>query len=198
MKVDVKRITINESEKASDSNLFVLNRAAVPGNVNMTISTPGGKVGVQAPITWIPFDLTVYAQKKDILGDPGFRRMIARNILVILDSAESEKFIAEHEKAQKELARLMNVADNIEVLGNDNPAVPVSQQINAVAPQQAGVSTFIENLVLRVGVDSTEDLLTELDSMAHTFTPVDVTYLMNNTTDAEIKAWCALNLEENR
>lgn len=197
--VDITHLTVSQAEKAEDSNLFVLNRTPEAGNVNFTVRTQSGNtVSVQAPITWIPYDLTMFAQKMDILRDPNFRKVQARGYLVIVDSAEAEKFMQENERARKELARLLGVNDAISAEVGASRQIPIDQQLNAKAPENANISGFIQNLVLRVGQEPADDIVNELDIKGHTATAEEIEYLMNNITEATVKAWCATRLQKLR
>lgn len=186
--VQLKRLTVSEAEKNSDSRLFVLNKSIPRGNINFNISDQSGtRIGIRVPVTWIPLDLSNFGQKKDILRNPDFRRLCARSFFHIIDPESAENFL-KNGKAQTELNKILNI---------DNDLVPetkmpeVDKQVNASVDANKVVSPFIQNVVLRSSSasENVDDLIAELESKKDTLTKKDISDLMNNSPKAEIKAW---------
>ncbi len=183
----LKRLTVSQAEKVESSALHVMNKATPRGNINFTITAANNqRTGMQVPITWIPIDLSNFAQKNDVLRDPNFRRLVAKGFLHIVDNDDAEKALLS-DKAIKETNRIYDISEDLETL-ESNIEVPVDDQINAQAP--AGVENpFIQNIILRSTSESAEDLISELDGRLDTFTEADVIALMDGVSSQDLKQW---------
>ncbi len=183
--IDMRRLTVPEAEADKVSTLFVLNKSNPKGNVNFNVTDISGtRVGIRVPVTWIPVDLTNYAQKADILRNPDFRRLCAKGVLHIVDGKDANAVLREP-KAQVESNRIYDI--DVELSPQEN--VPsIDKQVN-VAPPSEIKNPFIQNIVLRSTSENHEDLIVELDSKLDTLTIKDVEDLMANTPKSEIKVW---------
>lgn len=189
IKVKLERQTVNQAEKADSSQLFVLNKSNPRGNVNFVVVDNGQqKISVQVPVTFVPIDLSVFATKEDVLRNPNFRRLVARGFLHIVSTDSAEEFLQD-ERAQKEHNRIFDV------LQDDNDLdfnAPVEEQVNAAPPKaEDQVSQFVQNILLRAADENVSDLITELEAKLDTMSTSDVQYLMDNTSSADLKSWCA-------
>jgi hypothetical protein len=187
--VDLVRLTVPQAEAEKDSRLFVLNKSTpTRGNINFNITDISGqRIGMRVPVTWVPLDLTNFGQKSDIIRNPDFRRMVAKNMIHIVSAASAEAFLSSS-KAEKELNRILDI--NVD-LAPEEKAPSIDKQINAQVPAevQAQASPFIQNIILRSNSEPHGDLITELEGKLDTLSIQDVEMLMNNTSKAEIKTW---------
>ena len=201
-KVDLKKLTVQQAEKSvkeGDTALYVMNRTGNPnsstpdsGNINFSIRNDGLITAVSVPVTWIPYDLSLFAPKEAILRDANFRRTVMRGLIYIIDSDEASSFIQGNEKATRELDRLLNV--NSEQEGSLN--VGVDQQQNPQAPEaDSKISPFAQNIVVRSSEEDVNDLVVELDTKEHTLTDDDLTYILDNTANAVLKQWATEVIE---
>lgn len=186
-----KRLTVAQSEKSEDTQLFVINKSNPAGNVNFVVSdSNNNRTAVQVPITFIPMDLTLFAKKNDVLGDPNFRKLVARGFLHIVDTEDAEKFL-ETPKAKEELNKVLGVINN----EDDAFQPPVDQSVNAEAPEKENVSQFAKNILLRTQEEDVANLISELESKIHTLTINDIQYIMDNTANNQLKTWCSEAIE---
>jgi len=193
-KVSLKKLTIAQAETSlrnDDTELYLLNKSNPSGNINMVITSNNSKVSLQVPVTWIPFDASMFCPKKDVLSNPDFRRVVAKGFLEIIDSAEAAALIAGNSRAQTELNKLLDINSKQTDIADFN--APVDQQINAEPPKGADdINPFITNMVLRLSSDEQEeDLINELDSKEHTLSVADIQYLIANSVSANVKEWGA-------
>lgn len=193
IKVKLDRQNVAQAEKADSSQLFVLNKSNPRGNVNfVVVDAAQQKISVQVPVTFIPVDLSIFATKNDILRNPNFRRLIARGFVHIVSTDSAEEFLQDP-RAQKEHNRIFDV------LNEDNDLdfqAPVEESVNAAPPEsKTEVSQFVQNILLRVAEEDTDDLITELETKLDTMSAADVQYLMDNTSSAALKEWCVEALE---
>jgi len=189
VRVKLDRQSLPQAEKSDTSHLYVLNKSNPRGNVNFVVTDTGQqKISVQVPVTFIPLDLTTFATKEDVLRSPYFRRLLARGFLHIITEDSAEEFLQDP-RAQKEHNRIFDV------LSEDNELefqAPLSESVQAAPPKsENNVSQFVQNILLRTSEESTDDLINELEAKLDTMSVADVKYIMDNTSSAPLKAWCA-------
>jgi hypothetical protein len=187
IKVDLVVQTVTEAENASSSSVFVLNRSNPRGNINFVVTDAAGRnIGVQIPVTFIPVDLSMFCVKSDLLRTPTFRRLSVMGAFDIIESSSAEKMLKDP-KARAEFNRINDV------LARDDSMfqATVAESINAEPPKSENtISTFIQNLVLRVSSEPLGPLISELEGKLDTFSVQDIKYLQENTSNSELKAWC--------
>ena len=193
IKVKLQRQTLPQAEKSDSSHLYVLNKSNPRGNVNFVVTDSGQqKISVQVPVTFIPMDLTTFASKEDVLRSPYFRRLLARGFLHIISEDSAEEFLQDP-RAEKEHNRIF------EVLQEDNDLefqAPLSESVQAAPPKsETEVSQFVQNILLRTSEENMADLINELEAKLDTMTVPEVKYIMDNTSSAELKTWCAEAME---
>lgn len=198
----LKKITIQAAESAfknGDTQLYVKNRTGVEGsdasetgNINFTIRFDGNPVTVTAPVTWVPFDLSLYAPKDVILRDPNFRRIVSRGFLDVLDTTEANQFIESTPKAQAVLAKLLNAVKE----DTNEDGVSSINQINPEAPQiDPDISIFIQNIVVRSSSEDSADIIAELEAKDDSIKDKELQYLVENSSNSELKEWSATMLD---
>lgn len=188
IKVKLQRQTLPQAEKTESSSLYVLNKSNPRGNVNFVVTDMGQqKISVQVPVTFIPIDLTSFATKQDVLRSPSFRRLLARGFLHIVTPESAEEFLQD-ERAAKEHDRIFDVLSDTNDLEFQ---APIEETVSGAPPAaKTEVSQFVQNILLRTRDESVEDLINELEGKLDTMTQDDIAYLMDNTSSAELKAWC--------
>lgn len=201
----VKLITLADALKLKDEQqLFVKNRVAeVKGNsgaITMTIRSNGSSIGMSIPDTWIPFDLTVYVARADILAEPNFRRLVQQGIIAIVDTESATRFMQEFEpKTTKELNRILNVNSEVEQeIARHSAAATGSMDIKVPGAQgSTGADPFIEAIVARSEIEAAADIISELDTrlINQGMSETQIQYIMDNVTNADVKAWCVDNIE---
>ena len=113
-------ISLHDLEKSSDKRIWVKNNTpktmagVAPGtlySVAITYSNEfGEKDRLSVPATFIPYELTQHANKKQFLQSTSFRNQVIRGNLLILSEEEAMKEIEELKDAyQKELRRINSV-----------------------------------------------------------------------------------------
>lgn len=200
----VKLITLAEALKLKDEQqLFVMNRVKEvkgnSGNITMTVRSNGTGIGMSIPDTWIPFDLTVYVARADILAEPNFRRLVQQGVIAIVDTESATKFMEDHSpKTDRELNRILNVNSEVESEMAKAIAAEGSLEIKVPGAQaNTGEDLFIEAIVSRAESEAAADIISELDSriMSSGLTMAQLQFIMDNVTSPEIKDWCVENLE---
>lgn len=189
IKRELDRLTVAQAEKDESSSLYVLNKSNPKGNINFVVrDSVGNSISIQIPVTFIPFDLSTLSVKADVLRTPAFRRLEAKSWIHIIETKSAEEMLKEP-KAQAEFRRLNDVLEDQE---NINFQTPVSESVNAEPPEaEDNISTFVQNIVLRIESEPVESLLVELENKLDTLEAADIEYLSNNTSDDKVKAWCA-------
>lgn len=194
IKVKLERLTVSQAEKSDSSQIFVLNKSNPRGNVNFVVVDAGQqKISVQVPVTFIPVDLSTFATKQDVLRNPNFRRLVAKGFVHIISTDSAEKFL-EDPRALKEHNRIFDVLNEDNDLSNFQ--APISESVNAAPPEaKTQVSQFVQNILLRASSENIDDLVVELETKLDTMSVTDVQYLMDNTSNAELKNWCVEAIE---
>lgn len=192
-------ITIAAAEKLKDeSRLFVLNRAE--GNINFNVTdTAGDRKVITLPMTFCPVDLSNFAERPSILRNSDFRRLVAKQAIVLVDNDEATDFITNDPTGKSETNRIYDVIveGNDPVLGyNDGNAS------DAELAEKMGLQyhdPFIHNLVLRsAGDEDGADLISEIESRSHLLKPEDLEFVANHSKNQDLKAWAASEVEEAR
>jgi hypothetical protein len=200
----VKLITLAEALKLKDEQqLFVKNRVLEvkgnSGNITMTVRSNGTGIGMSIPDTWIPFDLTVYVARADILAEPNFRRLVQQGVISIVDTESAIRFMEAHSpKTDRELNRILNV--NSEVENDMAKAIAAESSLEIKVPgaqANTGEDLFIEAIVSRAETEVAADIISELDAriMGSGVTLAQLQFIMDNVTSPEIKDWCVENLD---
>jgi hypothetical protein len=199
-KQKLTRFTIPQAEKEDSSQLYALNKSNPRGNINFVITDISQqKISLQLPVTFAPIDLTNFAMKGDILRHPHFRRLVGKGFIHLVSVESAEAAISNDRKVAKEVARILDVVEGSTDLVSEDFAAPLDTQVNAVVPDNSKqINPFAQNIVLRVGTDSVEDLITELDSKEDTLTDADVKFIMDNTSNADMKEWCSTAMADRR
>jgi len=182
----LKRLTIHELEAANSSFVWVLNNTNPKGNINLTVADGRGRpVNVRVPISWIPIDLTTQSTKNALLEDPNFRTLVAKRLILLIDSAEAIEFL-KHGDAAEEHARIYQVGDIAPVGAADE-----NQELEAVKAEAAGdINPFVLNLMVEKTLPE-ENVLRELRNREDEFTKADYQYIAQNSLHDKVKAWAA-------
>ena len=121
-----------------DQSLWVLNK----WNMALSFSIEGrnNNIVISLPRTWVPLDLTQYAQKEQIQNSPNFRTMRGQGKVQIITTAEAHEILS-HEGALEEQQRILS--------GSRTPAVPdrtpvQSQELNedAVSAEEIAMANL--------------------------------------------------------
>lgn len=193
VKAKLSLITVPQAEgNEAESRLYVVNRSNNPvGNINITVvGDDGQKTTVVVPATFIPFDMSNYISKKALLRAPEFRRLVATQMVVLVEPGEAEAFIANSERATREQRRLLSAFG----VSNDHQShveIDMNVRDNKKHVAEQNAQPFILAIIDRENGEDAGDLLTELDSRSGQLTLEDVEYLMANTKQATIKTWAA-------
>lgn len=175
------------SDKSSTA-LYVMNNTGMLDAKNqrsdIIIGISNSK-GVETPVvikdTWMPVNLAVQAQRKDILSDTMFMRALEANIIRILSTTYAEKELLKPDISD-EIQRL-HLRDTQEILtATENPEAPATS---------TGVSMHIVEIFNRIM--SPRERLSILKNLSETLTDADLHYIIikcNNTTEAKIKSFC--------
>lgn len=194
---ELKRLTIRQAELSDDSRLYVLNQSRAPrrGNINLTINGHGGeKNSIQAPVTYIPIDLSNQLEKTLILRSPNFRRLHASGYLSIVDADDAEKFLQRPE-VQREYKKIYG--DHASLDQGDTVSVETADVVIAGDGETmeeralaAGISPFIVNMIGRAeSGENPNDLIAELDSQLTSIDAPSVRFLADNVSVPQIKEW---------
>lgn len=191
-------ITIAAAEKLKDeSRLFVLNRA--DGNINFNITdTAGERKVITLPLTFCPVDLSNFAERPSILRNSDFRRLVAKQAIVLVDNDDAADFITNDPTGRSETNRIYDVI----VEGHD-PVLGFNENAtDTELAERMGLQyhdPFIHNLVLRSSSEEDgADLISEIESRSHMLKPEDLAYVANHSKNPDLKAWAASEVEELR
>ena len=122
MKLEHSPYTINQLIASKDPFVYVLNTSdsvhriddrPIKGTISIPIKTATGEsVLLRVPSTWIPIDLSAFADKDDIQKSPRFRSMIRNHEIELISTDEAERILATSE-AQREL-RVLNKHNSVQ------------------------------------------------------------------------------------
>lgn len=192
-------LTVAQAEKLKDeSRLFCLNRAE--GNLNFNITDSAGERKViTMPMTFCPIDLSNFAERPSILRNSDFRRLVAKQAILLIDNDEGEDFITNDARGRSETAKIYEVlvqGEDPELGYNDGHLDPAD--LAAKMGLEYG-NPFINNIVVRSGSDEDgQDLISEVDGKSHMLSTADFEYIANHSKNADLKAWASAEVEERR
>lgn len=190
-RVKLKPLTLREAELIKDdSRLFVLNRANPEGNINLNVTSDGQRIAVVIPMTFVPIDMSNFAQRQALLGNTDFRKLIAKGAVQLVDNDEAEALVTTDKRCIAETAKLYNtVFTDTEV--DDANSQAQSRGIEAE-------NAFIQSLLLRAGNDDEDvaDLISEAEAKLHTLKKSDIEYVANHATSQEMKQWASDTVAE--
>lgn len=190
-RVKLKPLTLREAELIKDdSRLFVLNRANPEGNINLNVTSDGQRIAIVIPMTFVPIDMSNFAQRQALLNNTDFRKLIAKGAVQLVDNDEAHKLVTTDARCIKETANLYNSVFTDTEVGDANDQ---AQNIGLEAK-----NPFIQSLLLRAGNDDEDvaDLISEAEAKMHTLTKSDIEYVANNATSQEMKQWASDTVAE--
>lgn len=127
--------------KVDDKGLWVINTS---GQV-LTISVhgKGGRAGVvRLEKTWVPQDLSMQAQPKDILSSPEYRRSVALQVIRPQDPEQVAELFRRDPEALAEHQRIVSKGSVISSVLEQQPAeVKVVDTNKAATPEELLVTT---------------------------------------------------------
>lgn len=183
----LKRLSLHELEKAESSSVYVINASQPRGHINLTVSDGMGKpVAVRAPISYIPVDLSYQATKQNLIGSPAFRTLVAKKVLLIVESDAATAFNGTDSDARGENARLYSVGEISEV-GDAS----YNQDYQQVQAETSGdINPFAMMMALETSM-SDEEIIRDLTARVDEFNEADFTYLATTSKMEKVKAWAA-------
>lgn len=192
-------LTVAQAEKLKDeSRLFCLNRAEGNLNFNVTDSAGERKV-ITMPMTFCPIDLSNFAERAMILRNSDFRRLVAKQAIMLIDNDEGEDFITNDPRGKSETAKIYDVLVSGEdpELGYNDGHIDAADLAAKMGLEYS--NPFISNIVVRSGSDEDgADLISEVDGKSHLLKLEDFEYIANHSKNSDLKAWAADQVEEMR
>lgn len=192
-------LTVAQAEKLKDeSRLFCLNRTEGNLNFNVTDSAGERKV-ITMPLTFCPVDLSNFAERPSVLRNTDFRRLVAKQAILLVDNDEAEDFITNDPRGRSETSKIYDV-----LVQGEDPQLGYNE--GHLDPQALAekmgleyAKPFINNIVLRSGGDEEgADLISEVDGKSHQLEIADFEYIANHAKNPDLKAWAADQVEELR
>ena len=169
-----------------------LNRSQPRGDIYITVSNGGRDQIVKIPNTWIPIDLTAYAPRTIILGNPDFRQALQRRRITAIGNKTASDILMSVE-AQEEQS-LLNIRENFADPDAQNAAIDRAGLDNEAARRNAmrslaagsgmieGVQPSVVGLVEREDI-SDRDLLTGLRNLS--LNEKDLHYIMSRVNHGD-------------
>ena len=200
MSANLKLLTISQSEKSDDSQLFVLNRIKPRGNINITVTLDGERRTVTIPIASCPIDITTMTTKKSMLSSPEFRRLHARGFIQIASTESAEELFMTDKKAQAELNRVYDALGTGD-LGGVTPMIPEDSGVHVdnstINDAENAVSPLVLSVVTRAsGDENVEGLIQDLEAQMDVIANDELQYIVSNSTNSTLKEWASLALME--
>lgn len=194
--VKFKARTIREIEQEEDSRVFALNRSKEAANINLNVKLRNGESSlVTMPFSPCPIDLTSFCSKADLLAEPVFRRLVATNLVVLVDTEEASKFVLEDPRGIKETQRIFKEASIVaEPISAGDVETEFAGADNRTEEERMGVESsnpFVEMIIARATNpdEDINDIISDLESRAHTLTPEDLQYIADNSNSSDLKEW---------
>lgn len=208
----VARLTLRDAEEMKGSSLYVVNRSEPRGLIHLTVTSAKGRDHVVTiPDTWVPFDVSGYANKDDIIQSPSFRQAVSRGFILIVDTKSADDLFAENEQAQYELNRVHRSLGGNTAAESDfqtRTGMQAKQdEINRVAGTMvaasdaeksgATVSGAVLQIISRSNIEG-DDAMDPKEAVSlllgHTLTRADLEYIVNNSTQDSVKDFAAKQL----
>lgn len=133
---NVKTITLSEytaSYTDPSDSMYVVNRS--PQNADIILNAVGDNgrsVAIMLPYTFAPLDITVFAPRAGLITSSEFRRLLASNLVSIVDNNSAEVALR-HPLVKKEVERIFNI-NNLST--SDGTSGDITLGTHQSAPQQ--------------------------------------------------------------
>lgn len=184
---NLSSLTIQDVEKNNDLSIFVINAVKPKGDISFAIKGDDNEiVSVVIPKTWIPIDLTAYANKQSILRSTHFRRLVSKGVIKIISNEEASTILSEPD-ANEEVSRLTKsvYSENLKIKKIENSKESVVRKGDIeILPYNASM----------VSIMSREDLndsekMQMLRSIEDELEKKDFEWLLSNASIKKIRKW---------
>jgi hypothetical protein len=210
-----KKLTVSQLEKLVEAGkpVYILNTSSLndgsKGTIVVNFYVGNRRVFFKMPPTFIPMCVTDSVPPNILLESMDFRQTLMKGMLTLVDPDQAEDYLAtpeaqdeyealvlsEHSVRAKGLNVEQEVAKRVKIHStNDSESAGPVQDVSAVDTVSNKVRGIVESLLS----DSltVEQALTELRRHQSALTPVDISYVLANTTDAKLTAWARKAITE--
>ena len=196
----------------SGSPVYVLNTSHTPsgdkGTIAINFTSDGRREYFKMPPTFIPMAISDVIPQKSLLDSRDFRTALVKGMLTLVDPTQAEDFLATND-AQDEyenlvLSEMSSKAKGIDLEAEVTKRVKVAHQVNDSAGPVQDVSAVdtVSNKVRALVEDMSSDnktpkqVLIELRRHQTALSAADISFVMANTDDAELKKWTKTALQD--
>ena len=164
--------------------VYVINNSNPRGVIVISIVHPatGNVTPITIPVTWIPICVTDIVPRKHLRDSLDFRGALRKNMLRLVDPDRARKVLATQEA--KEEQKRLNESDYAATEGLNPKPVTAEGETEAINPR---VMDIVIRLTSKdIGVS---EALNRLKSLFTTLTKQDLSYILTNAPQKQIKAW---------
>jgi len=194
-----RRLTVHDISKEDGPHVFVLNTASRVYKTQTLILinhtyTSGQTTVLEVPPTFIPYDVTQFVPKDEILANPFFMSNVARGYLELVATPEAlailetPEAIVELDRVRASLERRFPEAAS----DNDFKQVNAAGQtlegtLGDVDPLTVGISPSVVEVLAREDIDDAERHAI-FRNLRDTLTKADIEFVNKTTQDPTIQA----------
>ncbi len=180
-------ITLGELEKSDSSSVWVLNVSNPQGNINMDIPDGmGNRTSIRVPITFIPVDLTTQATKSALLGNPQFRSMLAKKMMMLVTADSANDFLTQPHAAEEQ-ARIYSVGEIAEIGSAGSNAAALE---SLRAESEGTIDPFALNIAM-VSDQDEDDIIRQLRTRGSQLKKADWMHISRTSKFEKVKAFAA-------
>lgn len=201
MKVKHNPYSLYQMMADNSPSVFVINTSdqlnqidegkPVLGDIHIPIKTKTGEsVLLLVPATWIPIDLSLFADKADIQQAARFRHMLRTKQIELISPEEAEKVLAtkDAQKEQEYLNKTSRVQFTTDVMAGN---LTNKERDNGISlakgeVEKVNVSPFVADIIGRDDL-SDDDRYAMLNTKADSLTKEDWNYVLEYSNSEEVK-----------
>lgn len=196
----------------SGSPVYILNTSHTPsgdkGTIAINFTTDGRREYFKMPPTFIPMAISDVIPSKSLLDSRDFRTALVKGMLTLIDPTQAEDFLstadAQDEYENLVLSEMSSKAKGIDLEAEVTKRVKVAHQMNDSAGPVQDISAVdtVSNKIRALVEDMSSDnktpkqVLIELRRHQTALSAADISFVMANTDDPELKKWTKTALQD--
>lgn len=189
--------------KTDDSSLYVLNVSDLPnkkniaqrqkGQIIFVVTNDNGTTDVvTVPYTWVPFDLSMQADKESILKCQTFKKLVASGSIKIMDTTEAEDYLDNEPGALDEFTKANQSLSGLVVDRTVEEKAMDAEPTVVINPMVMEVITAADDEYSEI------DKLSALRSAESSLNVDDCEYILKNSDSEKIQQFATKRLKQIR
>jgi len=211
-----KTLPVSHLQKLVDANkrVFVLNTSALPSGdkgmimVDFADGSSKRKQYIKFPPTFIPICASDVVSGEKLLSSPDFKETLIKGMLTLVDPDQAENYLlqpealeeyesltlSEHSMKSQRLSMEQAVSKRVRIAHNSNESQGPQQDVSAVDTVSNKVRGYIESMLSKE--TAPRDVMINLRRHQSALSAADLSYVMANSTDADLSKWAQKALAE--